>query len=76
MERGGKPLEGFMTFKNTGVICMIEVADENREDGIRHIDLGNYFIAPDGSNCLITSIEFAKKYKDKINVPIYIRKKD
>ena len=62
-----------MTFKNTGVICMIQVHDANREDGIRHVDLGNYFIAPDGTDCLITSVEFAQKYKDKISVPIYIR---
>ena len=62
-----------MTFKNTGVICMIEVADANQEDGIRHVDVGNYFTAPDGTKCLITSIQFAKKYKEKINVPIYIR---
>lgn len=64
-----------MTFKNTGVICMIEVADASREDGIRHVDVGNYFVSPDGTKCLITSIEFARKYKEKINVPIYIRTK-
>ena len=62
-----------MTFKNTGVICMIEVRDANRKEGFRHVDLGNYFTAPDGSKCLITSIENARAYKDKINVPIYIQ---
>lgn len=64
-----------MSFKNTGVICMIQVPDANREDGIRNIDLGNYFISPNGEKCLITSIEFAKKYKDKIDVPIYVKKR-
>ena len=62
-----------MTFKNTGVICMIEVPDANREEGFRHVDIGNYFTAPDGSKCLITSVENARAYEDKINVPIYIR---
>ena len=64
-----------MTFKNTGVICMIEVPDANREEGFKNVDLGNYFTAPDGTRCLITSIENARAYKDKVSVPIYIRAK-
>ena len=64
-----------MTFKNTGVICMIEMPDANREDGFRYVDIGNYFTAPDGTKCLITSVENARAYKDKIEVPIYIRTK-
>ncbi len=63
-----------MTFKNTGVICLIEVTDASREAGVRHVDLGNYFTAPDGTRCLITCAELAQKYKDKIDVPIYTRK--
>ena len=63
-----------MTFKNTGEICMIEVPNASREEGFRLVDLGNYFVAPDGSKCLITSVENAKKYKHKVNVPIYIKK--
>ena len=62
-----------MTFKNTGVICLIEVPDENREEGVKQVDVGNYFTAPDGTQCLITSVENARAYKDKIQVPIYIR---
>jgi len=62
-----------MTFKNTGVICMVEVPDANRKEGFRNVDLGNYFTAPDGTQCLITSVENARAYKDKVNVPIYIR---
>lgn len=62
-----------MTFKNTGVICMIQIPDLNREEGFKNIDVGNYFIAPDGTQCLITSAEEAQKYQDKIDVPIYIR---
>jgi hypothetical protein len=64
-----------MTFKNTGVICLIEVADANREEGFRHVDIGNYFTDPNGNQCVITSIENAKAYKEKINVPIYVRTK-
>ena len=62
-----------MTFKNTGVICMLQIPDLNREEGFRCVDLGNYFIAPDGTKCLITSADLAQKYQHKINVPIYIR---
>jgi len=62
-----------MTFKNTGVICMIQVSDANREEGFRFVDVGNYFTDPDGNQCVITSIEDARAYKEKINVPIYIR---
>lgn len=63
-----------MTFKNTGVICFIEVPDANREEGVRLVDVGNYFTAPDGTRCLITSVEIAKRYKAKIDVPIYVHK--
>jgi len=66
-------MSGLKTFKNTGVMCMIEVADTSREEGFRCVDLGNYFTAPDGTQCLITSIENARAYKDKISVPIYTR---
>lgn len=62
-----------MTFKNTGVICMIQVPDANREDGIRFVDVGNYFIDPSGKRCVVTSVENARAYKEKINVPIYVR---
>lgn len=62
-----------MTFKNTGVICMLQIPDLNREEGFRCVDLGNYFIAPDGTECLITSADLAQKYQHKINVPIYIQ---
>ena len=62
-----------MTFKNTGVICMLQIPDLNREEGFRCVDLGNYFIAPDGTKCLITSADLAQKYQHKINVQIYIR---
>lgn len=64
-----------MTFKNTGVICMVEVPDANRKEGFKYVDLGNYFTASDGTQCLITSIENARNYKDKVNVPIYIKKR-
>ena len=63
-----------MTFKNTGVICVISIPDANSKDGFRNIDLGNYFTAPDGTRCLITSVENARAYKHKIDVPIYTRK--
>ena len=62
-----------MKFINTGEICIIEIPDANREEGFKHVDLGNYFIAPDGAKCLITSFENARTYKNRVNVLIYIR---
>jgi hypothetical protein len=60
-----------MAFQNTGEMCMVTVRDYNNEDGIRHIDLGNYFISPKGVKCLITSKDNARKYSNFIKVPIY-----
>jgi len=62
-----------MTYKNTGVMCMVTVADANRKDGIKFIDLGNYFTDDNGKKFLLTSIENAKKYWRLVNVPILIR---
>jgi hypothetical protein len=62
-----------MTFKNTGVICMISVQDCNRKEGFKHIDLGNYFTDSNGNKCLVTTKENATKYSSHINVPIYVR---
>jgi hypothetical protein len=62
-----------MTFKNTGIMCMITVPDSNRKDGFKHVDLGNYFTDTDGNKCLVTTKENAIKYGSQINVPIYVR---
>jgi len=62
-----------MTFKNTGTMCMITVPDANREEGFKHVDLGNYFTDTDGNKCLVTTKENATKYGSQINVPIYVR---
>ena len=62
-----------MTYKNTGVMCMVTVTDANRKDGIKFIDLGNYFTDDNGKKFLLTSIENAKKYWRLVNVPILIR---
>ena len=56
-----------MTFKNTGVMCVVL-------DGDRFIDLGNYFTRPDGKDCLITTIDNATQYSHLVEVPVYIRK--
>jgi hypothetical protein len=40
----------------------------------KFIDLGNYFTAPNGDNCLITTIDNAKQYSHLVDVPVYIRK--
>jgi hypothetical protein len=62
-----------MTYKNTGVMCMVTVADANRKDGIRFVDLGNYFTDDKGNKFLFTSLENAKKYWQQVNVPILIQ---
>ena len=62
------------TFKNTGVMCMVTIADFSRDEGFKHVDLGNYFLDSNGNKCLITSKELANKYYKQINVPIYAYK--
>ena len=61
-------------FTNTGEMCMIMVRDDNREEGIRPIDLGNYYKDNEGNKCLILSRKDAIKYNKLIDCPIYIRK--
>jgi hypothetical protein len=64
-----------MTFKNTGEMCVVLVSDFNREEGFKTVDLGNYFVNElNGEKCLITSREYASKYKRLVDVPIYVRK--
>ena len=58
-----------MNFKNTGVMCAILVISE--ETGAKVIDVGNYFVDPDGNVCVITSKKHAIKYRHKINYPVY-----
>jgi hypothetical protein len=61
-------------FRITEQICLIRVPDENRKEGFRFIDLGNYFTDSAGRKCLVTSQKLAKKYSDFVNVPVYIQK--
>jgi len=64
-----------MTYKNTGEICMVTVEDVSRKDGIKFVDLGNYFTDDKGKKFLFTSLENAKKYWKLVNVPILIPKR-
>jgi hypothetical protein len=61
-------------FKMTDQMCMITVEDESREDGIRHVDLGNYYLDTYNNKVLITSKENAIKYSKLIKVPVYCRR--
>ena len=63
-------------FTNTGVMCMITIDDLSRKDGFKSIDLGNYFLSPSGSRCLILTSEDAKRYGHLASVPVYVMKKD
>ena len=60
--------------KNTGVMCMVTIRDDNREDGQKQVDLGNYFEDERGEKCLITSLCLARKYGHLVSVPIYVMK--
>ena len=59
--------------KNTGIMCSVEVADANREDGVRFVDLGNYFDFG-GKHVLLTTLALAKRYGHLVDVGIYIRR--
>ena len=52
--------------KRTGVICMVTVKDMNREDGIRYVDLGNFYELADGSKCVLLSLADATEITDPL----------
>ena len=60
-----------MRLKNTGVVCMVSISDE--EEGLRLVDLGNYFEL-NGKRVLVTSQEKAIKYGGQVDAPIYVLK--
>ena len=62
-----------MTFRLTEQMCLITVPDANREEGFKHVDLGN--VDDNNRKCLVTTAELADKYFWYVKVPIYIRKK-
>lgn len=57
-------------------ICMVFVEDKNREDGIRPIDIGEYYRFPSGEIVAVLSKENAIKYEHLIKERIFIRKKE
>jgi len=59
---------------STGEICMVTVQDDSREDGLRHIDLGTYFLDASGRRCLVTTADLARQYSNMIDVPVYVQK--
>jgi len=62
-----------MTLNNTGVVCMVSIADTNAKEGFRLVDLGNYFEL-NGKRVLVTSQENAIKYGGQVDAPIYVLK--
>jgi len=63
-----------MKVKDTGEMCLINVFDPNREDEIRYVDLGNYYIDDNGDRCIIITEDKANKYKELIPANIYLHK--
>lgn len=55
-------------------ICLIEVKDQNREEGFRFVDVGDYYQDCNGNRIVITSKELAKKYHHLLEEPIYTLK--
>lgn len=60
--------------KNTGVMCMVAVNDNSREEGFRFVDVGNLFTTDSGERVLLTSDDLAEKYSHLIDYKIYARK--
>jgi hypothetical protein len=57
-----------MAFKNTGVICLIDVGES-------FVDMGDYYINEQtGERVLITRKDLAERYSNFVDVPIYIFK--
>jgi len=63
-------------FLNTYEMCIVMVPDQNRKEGVRNVDLGNFFKDEMGKKVLITSRELAEKYSKFVDVPVFIRLKD
>jgi len=64
----------FGNFRLTGEICLIAVQDPSREDGFRHVDLGNYYETKGGQKVLITTVELARRYGHLVDVPVFVRR--
>jgi len=62
-------------FLNTYEMCIVMVPDQNRKEGCRNVDLGNFFKDETGQKVLITSRELAEKYSKFVNTPVFIRTK-
>lgn len=60
--------------KNTGAICLVHIFDPTREDGVRSVDIGNYWLDENGQRCVITSLELAKRYAHLVDVDVYVFK--
>lgn len=56
-------------FTDTGSMCAIHIASS---DGMRMVDLGNYFKTSDGEKVLITSKDNALRYGHLVDCMIYI----
>lgn len=63
-----------MNLVNTHSICCVFVEDPNREDGVKMIDLGNYFKNDNGDIVLVTSMQLAVKYGHLVKEKIFVRK--
>ena len=61
-------------FKNTGIVCTLTLNDENRKDGLRHVDMGNFYETEGGERVLITSSELAQTYGHLVQEKIYLSK--
>lgn len=59
-------------FENTGEICTVFIKDDNRDEGFRSVDLGNFFRTPSGEKVLITSRHLADKYGHLVKENIYV----
>lgn len=61
-------------WKNTGVMCLISVPDINRDDGLKQVDVGNFYEDADGNKMVLMTEDNAKKYADLVDVPVYTRR--
>lgn len=62
-----------MAFKNTGAMCLVYVYDPNRPDGMRSVDMGNFY-DNNGVRVLVTTPELAEKYAHLVPCPVYVRR--
>ena len=57
-------------------ICLVYVVDPSREEGVKGVDIGNYYTTLSGQRVLVLSQDNAVKYGHLVPEQIYVKRLD